>query len=191
MNRSETVGIMAVLEVAYPKFYANKTKDEKDAAINLWTKLFKSDDAKIVTEAVHAMVCTLEFPPAIADIKKKIALLTQSQVPSEMEAWGLVLQAIKNANYYSNPGERSKAQEMFENLPEICQRLVGSPNQLREWANIEIDDLSTVVQSNFIKSYRIKAQQIKEYSMLPDSSKKLIGELSKTMLGSGESDVDA
>jgi hypothetical protein len=190
MTKKETAAIMMILETAYPRFYANKTAEEKQAALNLWATLFADDNTKIVTEAVKSVICTLEFPPVPADIKKKIAQLTQLQALSEMEAWGLVLKAIKNANYYSNPGEKSKAQEMFEKLPEICQRLVGSPNQLREWANIEIDVLSTVVQSNFIKSYRIKAQQLKESSMLPESSKKLIGELTKTMLAeSGEPDA--
>ncbi|WP_024834123.1 replicative helicase loader/inhibitor [Ruminiclostridium josui] len=185
MTMQETAAIMTILETAYPRFYANKTAKEKQEALNLWATLFADDNAKIVTEAVKSVICTLEFPPTLADIKKKIAQLTQPQTLSEMEAWELVLKSIKCANYRTGPNEKSKAQEMFENLPEICQQLVGSPNQLREWANIDIDVLSTVVQSNFIKSYRIKAQQIKEYSMLPESTKKLISDLSKKMLAEG------
>lgn len=183
---------MTILETAYPRFYANKTAKEKQTALNLWATLFADDNPKIVTEAVYSVICTLEFPPVPADIKKKIAQLTQPQALSELEAWGLVLKAIKCANYCTDPKEKTKAQEMFENLPEICQQLVGSPNQLREWANIEIDVLSTVIQSNFIKSYRIKAKQLKEYSLLPESSKQLISGLSQTMLTEGdESDANA
>jgi hypothetical protein len=182
MTMSETVGIMAVLEVAYPKFYANKTVEEKNSAIDLWTKLFKSDDVKIVTEAVQAMICTLEFPPAIADIKKKIALLTRAPAPTEFEAWVTVKKAI---SYYNS-------EENFKNLPPILQKLVGSHTQLREWAIIETKQLETVVQSNFMRSYAARVQQIKEYSMLPESSKQLISGLSKTMLAKGgDLDTDA
>ncbi|OPX46355.1 loader and inhibitor of phage G40P [Ruminiclostridium hungatei] len=183
MNKSETLGIMAALEIAYPRFYANKTKDEKDAAINLWSKLFKSDDAKIVTEAVNAMICTLEFPPTIADIKKKIALLTQPKTSTELEAWNKVWKAIQDANY--------RAQEYFDSFPPQIQQLVGSPGQLREWALMDSKVINSVIQSNFMRSYKSKIEQDKEYSMLPESAKKLIADLSQKMLMDGGQDAKA
>ena len=182
MTKKETATIMMILETAYPRFYANKTSDEKQAALNLWAVLFKDDNAKIVTEAVHAVICTLEFPPVPADIKKKVAQLTQLPAPTEFEAWA----KIKNAISYYN------ATENFNNLPAVLQKIVGSPGQLREWALLETKQLETVVQSNFMRSYSARVQQIKEYSMLPDSSKKLISGLSKTMLKEGdEQNADA
>lgn len=180
MTKKEMAAIMTILETAYPRFYANKTAEEKQAALNLWATLFADDNSKIVTEAVKSVICTLEFPPVPADIKKKIALLTQLPAPTEFEAWA----KIKNAISYYN------ATENFNNLPAVLQKLVGSPGQLREWALLETKQLETVVQSNFMRSYSARVQQIKEYSMLPDSSKQLISGLSKTMLMEGD-DLDA
>lgn len=181
MNKQETVAIMAILETAYPRFYVNKTVTEKQAALNLWATLFANDSAKIVTEAVHSVICTLEFPPVPADIKKKIAMLTQLPAPTEFEAWATVKKAI---SYYN-------ADSTFEDLPSILQKLVGSPSQLREWAIIETKQLETVVQSNFMRSYTARVKQIKEYSMLPESSKQLFAGLSQSMLRSGEIDANA
>ncbi|HEX2925048.1 MAG TPA: replicative helicase loader/inhibitor [Ruminiclostridium sp.] len=178
----ETLAIMTILETAYPRFYANKSVKEKQEALELWATLFANDSAEIVTEAVKAMICTLEYPPYIADIKKKIALLSRLPAPTELEAWATVKKAI---SYYD-------AEENFKMLPEILKKLVGSPAQLREWALLETKHLETVVQSNFMRSYTARVQQIKEYSMLPESSKQLISGLSQTMLGKGgDSDAEA
>lgn len=172
MNLKQTLAVMTILEAAYPRFYAGKTKEELKQATELWAMMFQNDDAKIVTEAVKSMVCTLEFPPTVADVKKKISLITQPQASSEMEAWNMVLVAIQNANY--------KAQEMFDALPPICKRIVGSPNQLREWAVMESKNLNTIVQSNFMRSYSAKVSQEKEYNMLPESAKQLKQMLAET-----------
>lgn len=182
MTMQETAAIMTILETAYPRFYANKTAKEKQAALNLWATLFADDNSKIVTEAVHSVICTLEFPPVPADIKKKIAQLTQLPAPTELEAWAIIRKAVSYHNSVEN----------FNNLPSVLQKLVGSPAQLREWALMESKHFETVIQSNFMRSYTARIQQIKEYSLLPESSKQLIAGLSQTMLTEGgESDANA
>lgn len=182
MTKKETATIMMVLETAYPRFYMNKSHEEKQAALDLWSVLFKDDNVKIVTEAVHAMICTLEFPPVPADIKKKIAQLTQLPAPTELEAWAIIRKAVSYHNSVEN----------FNNLPSVLQKLVGSPAQLREWALMESKHFETVIQSNFMRSYTARIHQIKEYSLLPESSKQLISGLSQTMITEGgESDANA
>jgi hypothetical protein len=171
MNNNEVTANMAIMKTAYPAFYKDMADEEIDNVISLWTMMFESDNAKIVTEAVKSLVCTLKFPPTIADVKGKIALLTQSKSSSELEAWGLVLKAIGNANY--------QAKEMFERLPEICQKLVGSPNHLREWAMMDSEIVNSVIQSNFMRSYKSRVAQEKEYNMLPDSAKQTMKNLSE------------
>ena len=107
-----------------------------------------------------------KFPPTIADVKEKIRLITQPESMSEMEAWGKVLSAIKSANY--------SAIDNFNNLPAIIQKIIGSPNQLREWAMMESDITNSVVQSNFMRSYKARVAQEKEYAALPNSAKEMM-----------------
>jgi CRISPR/Cas system endoribonuclease Cas6 (RAMP superfamily) len=95
---------------------------------------------------------------------------------TEMEAWQMVKSAI---SYYN-------AAETFERLPPILKRIVGSPNQLREWAIMEAEKFDTVVQSNFMRSYKALAAQERERAMLPESTRQMIaGLVGKGMLTDG------
>jgi hypothetical protein len=171
MNREETKAILAVLKAGYPNFYKDMSKDDATNTVNLWATMFESDPAQIVTEAVKSLMCTLKFPPTIADVKEKIAMITQPQQLTEMEAWRMVKSAI---NYYN-------ATETFSRLPPILRRIVGSPNTLREWAVMEAETVDSVIQSNFMRSYKVKAAQEKERNMLPESTKLMISKLSERM----------
>ena len=171
MNKQEMSVVMMILETAYPRFYADNSKDEKKAALDLWTAMFASNDANVVKEAVKAMIATLKYPPTIADVKDKVRLITKPETMTEIEAWNLVYGAIQNANYY--------AQECFDRLPLVLQKLVGSPNQLREWGMMDIGVISSVIQSNFMRSYATRVKNEEQIEALPDSAKSLMSKISK------------
>lgn len=171
MNREETKAILAILKAGYPNFYKDMTKEDATNTINLWTAMFADDPAQVVTEAVKSLMCTLKFPPTIADVKEKISLITQPPTMTEMEAW----QIVKSAMSYYN------ATETFGRLPAILRRIVGSPNQLREWAVMEAETVNSVVQSNFMRSYKAAVAQEKERAMLPESTRQMIAGLAEKM----------
>jgi len=175
MTRDEATAILAILKTAYPAFYKDMSDEEIDDVINLWAAMFQDDNVKVVTEAVRAYIATdtKGFPPVIGQIKEKIAMIMQSQTQTmtEMEAWQKVKAAI---SYYN-------AAENFERLPPILQKMVGSPNVLKEWSQMDIETLNTVVQSNFMRSYKAKASQEREYEKLPQSTKQLIAMLANNM----------
>jgi hypothetical protein len=74
---------------------------------------------------------------------------------------------------YYNAGEN------FAELPPILQKIVGSPNVLREWALMNGEVVNSVIQSNFMRSYKAKVAQEKEHAMLPSSTKQLIAGLAQ------------
>ncbi len=164
MTREETKALMAILKAAYPNFYKDISKEEAKAAVDLWATMFSDTPAMLVIEAVKSLICTLKYPPTIADVKEKIHLLTQPQGMSELEAWNTVRKAI---SYYD-------ADETFAQLPPLLQKIVGSPNTLREWALMDVETVNSVIQSNFMRSYRAKVTQEKEFAMLPESTRQLI-----------------
>jgi len=63
----------------------------------------------------------------------------------------------------------------------LLQKIVGSPNTLREWALMDVETVNSVIQSNFMRSYRAKMTKMKEYAMLPESTKQLIQSLAAKM----------
>lgn len=175
MNRMETMKIMAVLQAAYPQFYARKAKEELDSIVSLWTEMFEEEAYPTVAMATKALIKTRTstYPPGIGEITEKIMQITQPEDMTEQEAWALVMKATRNSAYNSA--------EEFAKLPPAVQKTVGSPNQLRDWALMDSDEVNTVVASNFQRSYRARAKSEREYIALPQSVKQYIGELAAAM----------
>ena len=100
---------------------------------------------------------------------------------TEQAAWALVAKAVRNGTW--------GAKEEFDALPPQIQRVVGSPTQLRDWAQMDSDSLHSVVASNFQRSYRAKVKADKEYAALPSDVRKAIGGLADRMrLEAGDED---
>lgn len=167
MTMQETAQIMDILAVAYPQFYNGRNAPDQKKALALWSSMFADDDARIVAAAVKALIATDtgSFPPSIGAVKGKIRSITEQHEMTEGEAWGLVFRAISRSSYH--------ASEEFEKLPEMLKRLVGSPNQLRDWAMMDSDTVQAVVSSNFQRSYRARAASEREYKALPPDVKAL------------------
>lgn len=175
MNLVETAKLMAVLETAYPMFYAKKTQQEREDAIRLWAEMFADEPGEVVAMAVKALIKSRvsTFPPGIGEITEKIQQLTQPEQMTEMEAWSLVAKAVSNSAY--NSGEE------FKKLPPVVQRLVGSPAQLKEWSMMDSETFNSVVSSNFQRSYKVRAKHERDYLALPSSVKTFMASLSDGM----------
>ena len=175
MNIEETVKLMAILETAYPMFYAKKTQQERENAIRLWAEMFSDEPGELVAMAVKALIKSRvsTYPPGIGEITEKIQQIMQPDQMTELEAWGLVLKAVSNSNYNSN--------EEFNKLPVIVQRLVGAPSQLREWAMMDSETLNSVVASNFQRSYKVRAKNEQDYLALPSSVKTFMASIAEGM----------
>ena len=161
MNREETLAIMGVLKAAYPNYYRDMKRGDAEGVVDLWNTMFASDPAEVVAMAVKAHIATdtKGFPPHIGAIKDSIRKLTQPKEMTEQEAWALVSKATKNSTWGSK--------EEFDKLPPVIQKLVGSPNQLREWAAMDSEVVQSVVASNFQRSYKARAASEREMLALP------------------------
>lgn len=161
MNRVETAGVLSVLRAAYPQFYRGVSAKEAERTVSLWQELFKDEDARVVSVAVKAMIAsrTSTFPPVIGEVKEEIQKMRAPRRMGEAEAWHLVAAAIRNSLY--------NAQTEYDKLPPTVQRLVGSPQQLREWASMDTDAVASVVASNFRRAFRVRAASDWEFQKLP------------------------
>lgn len=168
MTREETVKVLAVLRGAYPQFYRGISKKEALDTVNLWAEMFREESYGLVSSAVKALIAVKEdsYPPSIGAVKARIRQITQPQEMTEGEAWGLVQNALSRSLYNSV--------EEYSKLPPILQRLVGSPNQLREWAMMDLETVQSVVSSNVQRSYRARAKSQREYDALPEDVKAAI-----------------
>lgn len=170
MNRKELLGIFALLEANYEAQFAKKTELNKKAMVNLWTEHFIDKDYNLVYAAVNTYIATdtSGFIPNVGQINEQIRNLTRKDAMTEQEAFDRIYKAVCNSGYH--------AREEFEKLPPTLQRLVGSPNQLKEWAVMDASVFHSVVASNLMRSYKavVKDEEFKQ--ALPESVKQLLGD---------------
>lgn len=183
MTLEETSKILAVIKKEYPHAFKDLTPQEKKDKVVFWQKMFADDEYSVVGAAVEIYIATdtTGFAPIIGQLKANIRKLTQPEEMSEQEAVNLILKASTRGIYNS--------QEEFDKLPPICQRLVGTPKKLKEWAMMDVDTLNSVVASNLMRSYKAVAQKEKEYQALPSNVRAVLESAKpKFLLKDGEED---
>lgn len=166
MTNLETVKLLAVIKTAYPRYYDNKTNAEIRDTVSLWYSMLAEYPAELVNAAVRAVIATSTYPPTIADVISRIGQITAKKGLSEVEAWGLVKTAIRNSAYHSA--------EEFDRLPDDIKATIGSANVLREWALADDESAETVIASNFMRSYKAKVKERKDFEAIPTSVKALL-----------------
>jgi len=178
MTKSDIVGIMAILEIAYPAYYAKRDNQQRIEAVNLWADLFADDHPKLVAAAVKAIIVTGgPFPPSIGEIKNKMHDLTTPAGLSETEAWALVSKAICNGIY-------GYADE-YAKLPPMVQAAVGRPEQLKEWAVMDVGEVESVVASNFMRGYKTVQKRERETALIPADVRDLLTGVGQRMMLEG------
>lgn len=165
MNKNETLKILAVIKVAYPYSFTKLTNNDIEAMVGLWLLQFKNYDYELVNGAINTIISSdlSDFMPTIARIKEVCRMLVSPNQIGEVEAWQCVKNALSNSIYNSK--------EEFNKLPTICQKIVGSPRQLREWCMLDINETDTVVHSNFLKAFRGAIEHERQQSLIPLSVK--------------------
>lgn len=169
MTKVEFSNLVKAMKAVYsdPKFIADTD------AIMVWYEFFKDDDYMVVQVAIQKYMANNEFPPTIAGIRKHMVEITNPESMNEGEAWSLVYKAICNSAY--------NAASEFEKLPKECQKAIGNPAILKEWASLDVDEVNTVIQSNFMRSYKVAVKRSQEFNQLPPSTKDVIAKLSGSM----------
>jgi len=162
MTTDGVAKMFTAMVAAYPNYHpADMTQ-----TVRVWKSMLEDYKDEEVAIALKAFILsdTRGFAPSIGQI---VALIPRNQDDgiSELAAWGLVEKAVRNGGY--------GAEEEFAKLPITVQMAIGSPGQIRDWAFIDVDDLATVAQSNFLRSYRAAVAREKMANKLPEKLREL------------------
>ena len=165
MEREQTKKIIAVMMATFPNYHPV----DLTATVNTWTIMLEEYSYEEVSMALKAFVTsdTSGFAPSTGQLIERIKTISTPQSLSETEAWLLVSKALRNGSY--------GAQEEFEKLPPIIQKCIGSPTQLRNWAQTKNESVENVIQSNFMRTYRTEVKRAEEIEKMPTEIKKMIG----------------
>lgn len=159
----------AVLVKAMKAVYTSPSFLPDQYAFDTWYGLLKDLDYKLLSFGLKKYMQTEWKEPSIAALRKCAdSIAPQSTELNETEAWEKVSKAIRNSGYH--------AEEEFARLPELIQKAVSSPGQLREWALSENVDGTwwSVVQSNFQRTYRTEVQREQERRKISPDLLKII-----------------
>lgn len=163
MTRKDVKKLLAMIQATYPNY---KPEDEQ-AAVNAWCIALEEYNENAIALAFKAYMTTdtSGFAPSPGQLIAKMQAVKSPQELSELQAWELVRSTLNRCGYY--------AEEEFAKLPELVQKAVGSPGQLRTWATDENFEES-VASSNFMRCYRSELARKKEVERMPESVKKLM-----------------
>ena len=156
-------------------FYPNYQVENKEFTINAWYSIIGDCDYKPMEKALRAYITTdtSGFAPSIGQLINKLHEVQSPQELNEMEAWLLVGKALRNGTY--------GAVEEFNKLPPLVQKAVGSPDNLRNWAQTDSESIENVVQSNFMRTYRTVVNRAKEYQKMPKDIQALIESTNRSL----------
>ena len=167
MTKDECKKILATVSMIYSNWHPG----DLQATLDAWYFVMSDLDARQILAAVkaYARTNTSGFAPSPAQLISQLK-------PAEdgaLSAWSKVYKAICNSTYHS--------QEEFDKLPEDCQKAVGSPENLRQWAMTDAESI-TVLQANFVKAYNVTVERERMNAFLPETLKQTLAQAEKKKL---------
>lgn len=160
MTREETDKILFVIRATYPEAYARLGQRDMEFLAITWQKLLADYTYAQVSAGLETYLVTDTYgrAPKVGQIIDALAKL-ETPAMNANEAWGLVYKAICNGYY--------NAETEFEKLPPIAQKAVGSPQALREYAQMNIEDVQVTIKAHFKSVYEIEVKRETEKKKLP------------------------
>ena len=168
MTVTEVASLLEYIHACYPDRWKNVNERNM---LKAWADQFEGCDPDLVQAAVKAYVATdgEGHVPGPGQIKAQMVKLQSLDMPTAAEVWNHIRKAISNSGYHSA--------EEFEKLTPVEQRLVGSPRQLFDWGQEDIDKLDTVVASNIQRAYRAEQERQSYVMALPQAVTERLGQL--------------
>ena len=170
MTREETTQVLSILKTAYPKFYANLTKESALQTIELWSVMFANDPLEVVKVALYKLIATSVYPPSIADIRKAMVFVSDTGENDMGRAWGEVIKAVGSYGYM-------REQEALESMTLITRRAVESMG----WKNICQSENLMADRAHFFKIYQAISDRVTEDKLLPSGLKEKMVMLQNSM----------
>ena len=147
-----TVENFRILVKAMKAVYSQPSFIADEDAFKTWFFMLNDIPYQYLQAGIQAHMQSEKFPPTIAEIRIASAKFMQREEEiSDLEAWAVVRRAIGRSGYYWK--------EEFEKLPALVKKAVGRADNLKDWAGMDMETVDSVIQSQFLRSFRtIKAQ---------------------------------
>ena len=166
--------IGALLALATANFPSMQEKDMRPTA-NLWSEMLSDIPFDIAKAALIKVLATARFWPTVAEIREAAAEIINPQLPSPIEAWGEVVQAVKIYGLY-------RQEEGLNSLSPITKRVVQNIG----WREICLCEQPDIIRGQFRMAYEQYTKREKEEAVLPAKVKRLASGRDKVLSLVGE-----
>lgn len=141
MTKGECGKILTVMAYTFPNF----RPEDPDGIAAVWADILSGYDYTTINAALKAYILTdtTGFAPTIGQL---IARVNSHDEMEDMKAWAMVRKALRNGIY--------GAEEEYAKLPPAVQDAVGDKSSIEAWATLPSEEIETVIQSQFLRSYR-------------------------------------
>lgn len=160
MTIEEVKKILFVIRAAYPESFGALTKDDGELLMQTWAKLLDGYTYAQASAGLEIYMRTDKYgrAPKVGQIIDAIEK-TKAPALNANEAWALVYKAICNSLY--------NADAEFNKLPPLVQKAVGNPANLKEYAQMDIEDVQVTVKAHFKSVYEIETKRAEEVERMP------------------------
>jgi len=162
MTKGEVAKLLAVLAASYPKFEVD------DLKVHVWHEMLGDLDYAAASMAVKKLIMQNTFPPAIAEVRKAAIEISSPRVLTAAEAWGEVVNAVRNYGYY-------RGEEALASLsPTTAQvvRYIG-------WREICWNEEPEILRAHFLRMYDQIIAREQEKQLLPSAMQAEIKKFAK------------
>lgn len=171
MTKDETRKLLMMINAAFPNFKVENPNE----TVDVWQWALEEYPANAIIGAlqIYIKTNTTGFAPSVSQLIGCAYAPKENNSLSEGEAWALVKRAIQDGNYH--------AEERFNELPEVVQKAVGSPNMIHQWAGTDSSEVNTVIMSNFQRAYKTVLQREQFNERVPEALSELVMKVTERM----------
>lgn len=161
MTLDEVKKLIFILKATYPNHYRSFNDADYKNLSAAWAMVLEDYTYSQASAGLKIYLAsdTKGFPPSPGQVIDCIHKAKHNEQMTALEAWTLVRTAIGRSTYY--------AEEEFNNLPKICQKVLGSADALRHMAQLPSDTVGSVEQSHFIRGYEAMVKRQAEEVKIP------------------------
>lgn len=143
-------------------------------AMEVWYRALADIPYELASAAVQQYIATQHFEPKPADIREIAAsIVGKKEELTVAEAFSLYWDALCDSGY--------NAEARFAALPEIVQRVAGSPSAMHD-AAISADTNQSVERALFEKRFRVEQEREKEDAKIPAHVRDMIAKMQESNL---------
>lgn len=166
MNRKEIINLLGIATANFPNL---QQKEMKPTAI-LWEKALSDIPYDVAEKALIKVLSTSHFFPTIADIREAVAQMTQPRTLDAMEAWGLIIEAIRKFGY-------SRQKEAMDFLPDDVAEMV----KRFTWWELCMSENPETLRAQFRMAWETQSKRKNELKALPAEIRGLLEGAAKGM----------